>query len=133
MGVAGSGGRLGQRGRSGCSHRGARMSVVRGAFQRRMVARENDSALQTFGGLQRMIELAFGAAHAEWLNSIVGEPLGGSTGAGGVLPKQLLAFRKSATGYRANQRATACRMDCSLGLLSVAQAIIPSGRISAAV
>ena len=41
-----------------------------------------------------MIELAFGAAHTEWPNSIVGEHLGASTGVDGVLPKQVLAFRK---------------------------------------
>jgi hypothetical protein len=41
-----------------------------------------------------MIELAFGAAHPEWPNSIVGEQLGASTGIGGMLPKQVLAFRK---------------------------------------
>jgi hypothetical protein len=41
-----------------------------------------------------MIELAFGAAHPEWPNFIVGEHLGASTGVGGVLPKQVLAFRK---------------------------------------
>jgi hypothetical protein len=47
-----------------------------------------------------MIELAFGAAHPEWPNSIVGEHLGGSTGVGGVLPKQVLAFRKGFGGQR---------------------------------
>jgi hypothetical protein len=31
-------------------------------------------------------------------NSIVGEPLGASTGVGGVLPKQVLAFRKDLGG-----------------------------------
>jgi hypothetical protein len=41
-----------------------------------------------------MIELAFGAAHPERLNSIVGEHLGASTGVSGALPKQLLAFRE---------------------------------------
>ena len=94
MGVVGSGSRLGQCGRSGHGHCDVRMNLVRGAFQRRLIARENDSALQTLGGLQRMIELAFGAAHPEWPNSIVGGPLGASTGVGGMLPKQVLAFRK---------------------------------------
>jgi hypothetical protein len=45
-----------------------------------------------------MIELAFGAAHPEWANFIVGGHLGASTGAGGVLPKQVLAFRKGFGG-----------------------------------
>ena len=35
-------------------------------LQRRLVAREHDSALQTLGGLQLMIELAFWAAHRDW-------------------------------------------------------------------
>ncbi|MFI5095832.1 MAG: hypothetical protein ACHQIK_20590 [Candidatus Acidiferrales bacterium] len=74
------------------------MSLVRGALQRRLVTRENDSALQTLYGLQRMIELAFGAAHPEWPNSIVGGHLGESIGVGGVLPKQVLAFRKDFGG-----------------------------------
>ncbi|HJX95995.1 MAG TPA: hypothetical protein VJ324_10285 [Candidatus Acidoferrum sp.] len=47
-----------------------------------------------------MIELAFGAAHLEWPNSIVGGHLGSSTGVGGVLPKQVLAFRKDFGGQR---------------------------------
>jgi hypothetical protein len=47
-----------------------------------------------------MIELAFGAAHREWPNSIVGGRLGASTGVVGVLPKQVLAFRKGFV-YRA--------------------------------
>jgi hypothetical protein len=47
-----------------------------------------------------MIELAFGAAHPEWPNSIVGGHLGSSTGVGGVLPKQVLAFRKDFGGQR---------------------------------
>jgi hypothetical protein len=47
-----------------------------------------------------MIELAFGAAHPEWPNSIVGGHLGTSTGVGGVLPKQVLAFRKGFDGQR---------------------------------
>jgi hypothetical protein len=76
------------------------MNLVRGVFQRRLVARENDSALQTLGGLQRMIELALGTAHLEWPNSIVGGHLGASTGVGGVLPKQVLAFRKDFGGQR---------------------------------
>jgi hypothetical protein len=45
-----------------------------------------------------MVELAFGAAHPEWPNSIVGGHLGASTGVGGVLPKQVLAFRKGFGG-----------------------------------
>jgi hypothetical protein len=47
-----------------------------------------------------MIELAFGAAHPEWPNSIVREHLGGSTGVDGVLPKQVLAFRKDFGGQQ---------------------------------
>jgi hypothetical protein len=47
-----------------------------------------------------MIELAFRAAHREWPNSIVGDPLSASTGVGGALPKQVLAFRKDFGGQR---------------------------------
>jgi hypothetical protein len=65
-----------------------------------VVARENDSALQTLGGLQRMIELAFGAAHTEWPNSIVRGHLGAASGVDGVLPKQVLAFRKGFGGQQ---------------------------------
>src|SRR5271168_3746378 len=71
MGVVGSrprqNGRTGdsQCGTSGHGHRGVWLNLVRSAFQRRVVAREYDSALQTLGGLQRMIELAFGAAHPD--------------------------------------------------------------------
>lgn len=34
--------------------------------KRRAVAREDDSALETFGGLQIAVEPAFGAAHCGW-------------------------------------------------------------------
>jgi hypothetical protein len=47
-----------------------------------------------------MIELAFGAAHTEWLNSIVERHLGASTNVDGMLPKQVLAFRKEFGGQR---------------------------------
>jgi len=65
-----------------------------------MVTREKNPALQTLGRLQRMIELAFGAAHSEWPNSIVRGHLGASTGIGGLLPKQVLAFRKDFGGQQ---------------------------------
>src|SRR5580704_16070687 len=98
MGIVDSSSRLSQSWRRGHSHRDVRMNLVRRAFLRRLVARENDSALQTLGGLQRVIELAFGAAHRKWPNPIVGEQLGAATGVGDVLPKQVLAFRKDLGG-----------------------------------
>jgi hypothetical protein len=50
----------------------SKTSLFRGHVERRLVTGEDDSALQTLGGLQFMIELAFWAAHPGWPESIVG-------------------------------------------------------------
>jgi hypothetical protein len=50
----------------------SKTSLFRGRVERRLVTREDDSALQALGGLQFMIELAFWAAHPGWPESIVG-------------------------------------------------------------
>jgi hypothetical protein len=59
-----------------------------------------------------MIELAFGAAHLEWPNSIVGGHLDASTGDGGVLPKQILAFRKEFGGVNGRGMGAVAGMKC---------------------
>jgi hypothetical protein len=47
-------------------HGHSKTSLFRGRVERRLVTREDDSALQALGGLQFMFELAFWAAHPGW-------------------------------------------------------------------
>ena len=44
--------------------------MIRGAFERRLITREDDSALETLACLQWMIELTFWAAHPGGLNPL---------------------------------------------------------------